>query len=322
MAGTMAPSGLGGQISLGDFIAALEHTASYHTGKGQSIRRSGPAIDRILNKVVVGGSREPNRAALAAPNSVRLTEGGARQLYGSESLTKEPAVATDVKNESFQANRNGSPHLNPSTPQGGPSGELGPVREARIVHPRPQMDVRAADVPAEGARPVLSESLYPAADQPRAERSLPLYLIDQVGRQISRSMMKGEKHLRIQLRPPELGSLRIEMGIQGNGLKLGMIAESGPVRDLLLSSLPQLRESLSEQGIRLDRLDVQVNDSYDRSPGDLRDGSSGSLSKRQHGPGSEGQHGNADGRDQNAVAQGADDGPDAGMGDHLLDLMA
>ena len=105
-----------------------------------------------------------------------------------------------------------------------------------------------------------------------SERPFPGYLIDQVGRQISQSFLKGNKSIQLQLRPPELGALKIEMDMQSSGLKLAIVAENSSVKDMLMSSIPQLRESLIEQGIRLERLDVQINENFDQSLANLKDG--------------------------------------------------
>ena len=88
---------------------------------------------------------------------------------------------------------------------------------------------------------------------------LPAYLLNQVGRQISRSILRGESVVKLQLHPPELGGVKVDMDINGRTLKLGMIIENSSVKELLLSSAHELKQALVEQGIKLDKLDVQVN---------------------------------------------------------------
>jgi flagellar hook-length control protein FliK len=137
----------------------------------------------------------------------------------------------------------------------------------------------------------------------------PAYLIDQVGKQISRSILRGEKVIRLQLKPPELGVLKVEMDIKGNILKLGMIAENSSIKELLLSNVHELREALVEQGVKLDRLDIQIN--YN---------SGQSLANSKEGQGKE-----LDGGTFVAEDDKEDPIPGArnmATGDHLLDLVA
>jgi flagellar hook-length control protein FliK len=102
--------------------------------------------------------------------------------------------------------------------------------------------------------------------------ALPTYLIDQVGRQIARSIRSGERIFSLQLKPPELGTLRIKMDIKGNALKLGMIAENNSAKELLLSNVHELREALVEQGVKLERLDITINYDFGQSLANSKEG--------------------------------------------------
>ena len=95
--------------------------------------------------------------------------------------------------------------------------------------------------------------------RPATRGFLPGYLVEQVGRQIARSLLGGQRIVRLQLRPPELGTVKVEMDINEHVLKLGMVTENSSVKELLLSNAHELKEALVQQGIKLDRLDVQVN---------------------------------------------------------------
>lgn len=87
---------------------------------------------------------------------------------------------------------------------------------------------------------------------------IPHYFLEQAGRQIARSMVRGEKTLSMLLRPPDLGAVRIQMEMNENVLKLEVLAENDAVRELFISRVPELKQVLSDQGLRLTNLDVQV----------------------------------------------------------------
>ena len=99
----------------------------------------------------------------------------------------------------------------------------------------------------------------PDATTKQGARPIPLYAVNRVARQISLSLQRGENHLRLQLRPPQLGAIQIDMDMKDSVLKIGMTTENNSVKEFLVSSIQELRDSLVQQGVKLERLDVQVN---------------------------------------------------------------
>ncbi len=85
----------------------------------------------------------------------------------------------------------------------------------------------------------------------------------------------------IQIRPPNLGPLQIQMSIQNDQASLHFTASSGVVQDALEASMPRLREMLAEQNLQLVNVDVSRRDA------DNRDGLAGS----QQGAGDKGRDG-------------------------------
>jgi flagellar hook-length control protein FliK len=68
----------------------------------------------------------------------------------------------------------------------------------------------------------------------------------------------GEVQLR--LRPPELGSLRMEIAVRDGVMTAQLETETAAARNILLDNLPQLRERLAEQNVKVERFDVNVRD--------------------------------------------------------------
>lgn len=66
--------------------------------------------------------------------------------------------------------------------------------------------------------------------------------------------------VRLRLHPPELGALKLEVRMVGEQLTARLEAETQAARTLLLDSLPQLRERLAEQGLKVERFDVELSD--------------------------------------------------------------
>jgi len=66
--------------------------------------------------------------------------------------------------------------------------------------------------------------------------------------------------VRLRLHPPELGSLRLEIHVRGGVMNARVEAENAAVRNLLLDQLPQLRDRLVQQDIKIQQFDVGLSD--------------------------------------------------------------
>ena len=116
-------------------------------------------------------------------------------------------------------------------------------------------------------------------------RPTPLHVVNQVARQISLSLRRGDNHLRLQLRPPQLGAIQIDMDMKGGMLKIGMTTENNSVKEFLISSVQELRDSLVQHGVKLERLDVQVNCNLGQSMAQAGRGQNGFQRQREEQPG-------------------------------------
>jgi len=138
---------------------------------------------------------------------------------------------------------------------------------------RAQSEIRAAHESPLMNRSSLSELIHTVKQtETPSKDALPAYLIDQVGKQINRSILNGDRIIRLRLKPPELGPLRIEMDVKANILKLTMTTENHSTRELLLSNIHELREALGEQGVRLERIDIQIDYDFNQSSANFREG--------------------------------------------------
>jgi len=97
------------------------------------------------------------------------------------------------------------------------------------------------------------------AAQKLPERPVPYYLNQQVSRQLAHAIRNNESQVRIQLRPPHLGTLQVDLEVQNNVLRLGMATDNQLTREILISHVNELKDALTEQGIRIDDVDIQIN---------------------------------------------------------------
>jgi flagellar hook-length control protein FliK len=64
--------------------------------------------------------------------------------------------------------------------------------------------------------------------------------------------------VRLRLSPPELGSLKLDIRVHEGVLVARLETETAAARTVLVENLPALRERLSEQGIRIERFDIDL----------------------------------------------------------------
>jgi len=145
-------------------------------------------------------------------------------------------------------------------------GETGLRKGVREAGRAENSEIKTVGMPhnAGASSPTESINVVDKIQNP-ARNSFPSYLINQVGRQISRSMHDGKNIIKLQLKPPELGTIKIEVNIEDNRLRLNMITQDRAVKHILLSNIHELKETLLEQGIKPDKIDIQLDYNPDQS---------------------------------------------------------
>ena len=134
-------------------------------------------------------------------------------------------------------------------------------------------EVRNIDSPQDTPNTSVLRVITGFTQNSKASRDLiPFYVIDQVGRQISRAVVKGERIIELQLKPPELGMVRVQIDVKNNILRLSMITENSSTKELLLSNVNELRESLVGQGMKVEKIDVEINYNFNQSSTGSNDG--------------------------------------------------
>ncbi len=84
-------------------------------------------------------------------------------------------------------------------------------------------------------------------------------IFDQVVTQISGSVNGESGRMVLRLQPAELGSLRLELKIEGDRVQAHLHAQTHQVQEVLERNLPQLRSALAEQGLKIDQFLVNVD---------------------------------------------------------------
>ncbi|KAF0179008.1 MAG: flagellar hook-length control protein [Nitrospirae bacterium] len=91
----------------------------------------------------------------------------------------------------------------------------------------------------------------------------------------------GVKQMILRLDPPGLGDVLIRLRVQQGVLTAELKVDSGSIKDLFTSVLPQIRQQLENSGIRVGELQVDLRDDYLADQGQRRE--QGQRQQQQQG---------------------------------------
>ena len=116
-------------------------------------------------------------------------------------------------------------------------------------------------------------------------------MINQVAEGAESALKKDYSRVRMELNPPQLGTLDMDLLVSHDRVRMIIMTDSQDVRNLLQGNMDQLRSSLEQQGLKMDGIDVFVQDRYAGSQGDqsghARDGGRSHGNSFAGGSGSE-----------------------------------
>jgi flagellar hook-length control protein FliK len=82
-------------------------------------------------------------------------------------------------------------------------------------------------------------------------------MIDQVAYAVQYSHANGQQ-MQLHLNPPELGALSVDVSMHDGVLSARIEAQTPNARQILVDNISQLKDSLTQQGVSFDRIDVQL----------------------------------------------------------------
>lgn len=91
---------------------------------------------------------------------------------------------------------------------------------------------------------------------------------------------RGGQELQLQLTPPNLGAVRVDVALHEGVLSARIEAQTPATQQVLADNLSQLKDSLAQQGVSFDRIDVQLSGNETRFGGS---GSADPSFAQQHG---------------------------------------
>jgi flagellar hook-length control protein FliK len=276
------------QISLNDFIASLEQVAEKFGKEKKVAADMKNTLDKILEQAEVSGQKPASESSLKISSNYHFTE----SLLKDEINKKGRYAFNENKTSSLEKNKSGNnesissflkqtdvkvknyvgPHAGTSN-HSGKAGLLSNLnKQTELINPVNEqgyrVDKETGQINVAGNTEAFNftNTLKTVEQGEKPFRAyIPASIVDQVGKQISRSILRGDQVVTLQLKPPDLGMIRIKMDIKDHALRLSMTAEHHSVKELLLNNIHELKEALVQHGVKLETVDVQINHNFGQS---------------------------------------------------------
>jgi flagellar hook-length control protein FliK len=247
----------------------VEQPAASTTSSAEKPKRS-----KIRPQDNLDGSEEPSAGAAEMPAekpAIRPATPGAQSpenttiLGPPEAAPLEFAKSEDTdrsstRNEAVQASEVKALPAATEAVASAPAVDSGASSTAQATpHPAAGAAAAAPKPPA-----VLLKAKADSTDAARAAGEIdPARFLSRVAKAFESAHQRGSE-VRLRLHPAELGALSIEVKIHDNVLTASVQAETPEAKAAIIDNLPALRERLADQGIRIDRFDVDLMDHSDR----------------------------------------------------------
>lgn len=130
--------------------------------------------------------------------------------------------------------------------------------QSQATNAEPASDSNVGTVDGSGRR---EDGLHKLGGQSKTSESntneMQVRLVQRVARAFQRLGPDGGR-VNIMLHPAELGSLKLELKIDGQAVNARMIAESETAMSVLRESLPELKQKLIESGLVVEKIEVEL----------------------------------------------------------------
>jgi len=268
-------------ISLEDFIVSLEQITE-NMGKEKKVSPDiKNTLDKILERVESSEQKSASTSSAKSSSTYHFTESllkeeinkkGNYVLNEKNKSVENESISSFLKQKDVKVMNHARINAGNSDSSGKADLLLNLNKQTELINPvkkegyRVDTEAGKINVPRNTEAFNFTNTLKTVEHGEKPFRNyLPASIVDQVGKQISRSILRGDQVVTLLLKPPDLGTIRIKIDIKDHILRLGMIAEHHSVKELLLNNVHELKEALVQHGVKLEKVDVQINYNFGQS---------------------------------------------------------
>lgn len=174
-----------------------------------------------------------------------------------QELTQKPlqkAVATAPKlDEVFQSQNN---QANPLVVQ--QTAANNSLKNTQGVKAPTEVKVQSVNAVSEAAGRTVEGAKSISAETLSAKGTTEARVINQIINKVSLRTNGSQNEVKIRLDPPSLGTLRMNVTTAGDSVRTVIIAENHTVKQIIENNLLQLKDSMQNQGLKVDSFTVMV----------------------------------------------------------------
>jgi flagellar hook-length control protein FliK len=122
----------------------------------------------------------------------------------------------------------------------------------------PDLQVQAPTAAADNAIKAVESSKSVLPEKLIARGATETKIINQIVNKLSTRSGGGQNEVQIRLDPPSLGTVRLNITTVGESVRTMVIAENHAVKQTIENNFNQLRDAMSEQGLKVDSFSVTV----------------------------------------------------------------
>jgi len=222
--------------------------------QGESLKEPTPSTDKTPLRQIYAVDRQPDSEPREAAPGVQEKAEPA-ETAGSQNANAPPA---DRKQQAEVVQTDApAPAQLPSSPT-----EVVDLSAVRALSGSAHPEIAA--VKSSLTTPTVRETPSPYSGAPG---ELSWKIADQVIRTVKLQMTDGASEMRLTLKPPSLGEVQLNVRVEDTKMNAQIDVSQQVVKSAIEAHLPQLRQTLQEQGIDVQRIDVLLPDQYSRRDG-------------------------------------------------------
>lgn len=119
-------------------------------------------------------------------------------------------------------------------------------------------------------------------------------IMEQIEKQILRTVKLGEKEVSFRLNPPDLGRLHLKIESVRNGLNIKIIAEKSTTHEIMVQQAQEFKNQLQSQGMQVAEVNVELAQNFDQAMARERKNSFENSSKNKGTSGIKGRNSRED----------------------------
>jgi len=121
-----------------------------------------------------------------------------------------------------------------------------------------EVQVQSSNVATENTNKTISTTKSTLPESSIYKAPIENRVIDQIINRLSVRSNGSQSEVKIRLDPPSLGTVRMNISTSADGVRTLIVAENQAVKQLIENNLSQLRDSMANQGLKLDGFSVEV----------------------------------------------------------------